>query len=81
MGAWYSKSRATGFVQSHRVHRGDRKLVYRSSLGEHHGGGGVCGGVRFLTPSLYPNPHLASGAPLNCSRGRSAFKVSASWWV
>lgn len=33
-GAWYKKSRAIGFVQSHRVHRGDRKLVCRSSLGE-----------------------------------------------
>lgn len=32
MGAWYRKSRATGFVQSHKVHRGDRKLVCRSSL-------------------------------------------------
>lgn len=33
VGAWYRKSRATGFVQSHKVHRGDRKLVCRSSLG------------------------------------------------
>lgn len=33
MGAWYRKSRATGLVQSHKVHRGDRKLVCRSSLG------------------------------------------------
>lgn len=76
MGAWYKKSRAIGFVQSHRVHRGDRKLVCRSSLG---------GVPRWgQSPDLQPlnaTPHRTPGAPPNCNSGRSADRVSASWCV
>lgn len=44
-------------------------------------GGERLDGTRLLTPSLWRNSHPTPGGPPNCSRGRSADSISASWWV